>query len=110
MKTRATLIDAIATVGFLVLAVPAASPASAEEQSSKVQQPHNVTGLSEQRDKTPQTQQPTAPNEGSATTDRMHGSSEGSSDDQRKTAPRGDLNTGVMRPNDTSEQQGSRQN
>jgi hypothetical protein len=109
MKTRATLIDAIATVGFLVLAVPAASPVLAEEQSSKVQQPHNTTGLSEQRDKTPQTQQPAAPNEGSATTDRMHGSSEGATDDQRKAAPRGDQNTGVMRPDDTSEQ-GSRQN
>src|SRR3954447_27053236 len=109
MKTQATLIDAIATIGFLVLAVPAASPVVAEEQSSKVQQPHNMTGLSEQRDKTPQTQQPAAPNEGSATTDRMHGNSEGATDGQGKTPPRAGQNTRVMRPNDTAEQ-GSRQN
>lgn len=109
MKARAILIDAIATLGLLTLAVPAASPVLADQQSLKVEQPHHVTGLSEQRDKAPQTQQPAAPNEGSATTDRMHGNSEGATDGQGKTAPQSDLNTGVMRPDDTAEQ-GSRQN
>lgn len=109
MRTRATLIDGIATVGFLLLAIPAASPTLADQQSLKVEQPKDATSPSGQReDKSPQAQTPSGPTEGAATTDRMHGAAEGA-DHQRDAAPKTDQNTGTFRSGDTPEQ-GSRRN
>jgi hypothetical protein len=107
MRTQATLIDGIATVGFLLLAIPAATPSFADQQSSKVEQPHNVPGQSQQKQDRPIVQTPAA-QEGAATADRMHGASEGASEGERNAASDQNKNTGTIRPDDTHDQ-GSRQ-
>jgi hypothetical protein len=106
MRTQATLIDGIATVGFLLLAIPAATPSFADQQSSKVEQPHNVPGQSEPKQDRPVVSP--AAQEGAATADRMHGASEGASEGERNAASDQNKNTGTFRPDDTHDQ-GSRQ-
>ena len=95
-------------LGFLPLAIPAASPLLAE-QRAKMQQPQRVAGLSEQReDKAPPAQTPSA-SDYEAAKERTQGNSEGTTDGERNTAPGSEQNTGRLRSDDDKDRD-ARQN
>lgn len=108
MRISATLLVAVATLGFLPLAIPAASPLLTQ-QRSKMEQPQRLAGLSEQReDKPAQARTPSAPDDDAAK-ERTQGNSEGTTDGERNPAPGSEQNTGRLRSDDDKDRD-ARQN